>query len=130
MKWRCPLALIVVCVFLALPLVTTDAAAQSLLEFDRWMQKIEKRSLSMQRNLKRKDAQAAREIQDLYRRMEQFFAARDSSGSAVRLSTQGVELADSVVGAATNDDYEAALKSAITLARACRDCHTEYKPLD
>lgn len=115
-------------------LIAGDVAAQSILEFDRWMQKIEKRSLSVQRNLKRSDADAAiadaREIQALYQLMTEYFVKRGQSQDAVALSRQGVELADQVARSAAASDLDSALGAAITLAKACRDCHRAYKPLD
>jgi hypothetical protein len=115
-------------------LLVSEACAQSLLEFDRWMQKIETRSLSMQRNLKRNDGDAAtadaREIQALYKLMEDYFDKRGDAHAAVKLSREGGELAEKVVRSATTRDFDRALGAAITLARACRDCHQDYKPLD
>jgi len=132
MRWRVPVAVAAAIAVSAL-LLATHASAQSLLEFDRWMQRIEKRSLSMQRSLKRKDGQTAitdaREIQELYQRMQQYFVERGESGRAVDLSAQGMELVARVIESADSENYDVALQSAIALAKDCRDCHEEYKPL-
>ena len=132
MRWRAVVGAAasgVVC----MGLLTVNVGAHSLLDFDRWMQKIEKRSLSMQRSLKRRDASTAvadaREIQTLYLQMRQYFIERGDSASAVELSAHGEHLAARVVEAAGNDDFDAALQAAITLAKECRDCHADYKPL-
>lgn len=122
------------CLAIGTVFIAADVDAQSLLEFDRWMQKIEKRSLSMQRSLKRKDAPAAladaAEIGDLYRRMEAYFVRRGDAAPAVKLSREGMDLVAEVSRSASDTDFDGALRSAITLARACRDCHADYKPLD
>jgi hypothetical protein len=108
--------------------------ATSTFEFDRWMKRIEKHSLSVQRNLKRRDAPAAivdaNEIQKLYKLMEDFYAARDNVRDAVRMSKEGKELAGQVADSAAAGDFDSALKSAIVVAKACRECHNQYKPLD
>lgn len=114
-------------------LLAAGVGAQSLLEFDLWMQRIEKRSLSMQRSLQRQDAPTsiadAREMLELYQRMQQYFVDRGESGSAVELSAQGRELIAKVIESAGSANYAVALQSAIALANDCRDCHEEYKPL-
>ena len=108
--------------------------AASLLEFDVWMQKIEKRTLSMFRNLKRSEGAAAaadaREVQALYKLMEDYFVARGDAHDAVKMSKDGVKLAETVALSATASRFDAAKTAATTLARACRDCHTDYKPLE
>ncbi len=121
--------------FAALALMSVvGARAQSILEFDKWMQPIERRSQSVQRNLAARDAGAAtadaREIGELYGRLEQFFLQRADAASAVRLSREGRELSASVIQAVAAGDFKAASGAAISVARACRDCHFEYKPLE
>ena len=115
-------------------MVVVGARAQCILEFDRWMQAVERRSQSVQRSLAARDAGTAiadaREIGELYGRLEQFFLGRANAASAVKLSREGRELSASVVRAAAAGDFMAASSAAISLARACRDCHLEYKPLE
>ena len=115
-------------------MVVVGARAQSILEFDRWMQAIERRSQSVQRSLAARDAGTAiadaREIGELYGRLEQFFLQRANAASAVKLSQEGRELSASVVRSVAAGDFTAASNAAISVARACRDCHLEYKPLD
>jgi hypothetical protein len=114
-------------------MVAVGARAQSILEFDRWMQAIERKSQSVQRDLASRNAEAAtadaREIGELYGRLEQFFLQRDDAASAVQLSRQGKELSASVIRAIAAGDFVAASSAALAVARACRDCHFEYKPL-
>lgn len=115
-------------------MAAVGARAQSILEFDKWMQAIERRSQSVQRNLTARDAEAAaadaREIGELYGRLEQFFLKKADAANAVRLSREGRELSASVVRAVAAGDFKAASSAAISVARACRDCHFEYKPLE
>ena len=107
---------------------------QSILQFDRWMQRIERRSQSVQRHITARDAPSAvadaREIGELYRLMEDYFQQRGDAVEAVRISNEGATLADVVVKSIEISDYETASRSAIAIARACRDCHFQYKPLD
>ena len=121
-------------IFACALLTAGNGHAQSLLDFDRWMQKIEKINLSMHRNLKRNDGAAAatdaREIQALYKLMEDFFARRGNAHDAVKRSQEGGKLAETVVRSAAASDFDTARGAAITLARACRDCHQDYKPLE
>jgi hypothetical protein len=115
-------------------LTTEVACAQSVLEFDKWMQRIDRRSQSVQRNLALKDASAAvadaREIGELYKLMEGYFLRKGSADSAVTLSREGEELAATVVRSLQGNDFKAASQAAVSIAKACRTCHFDYKPLD
>ncbi len=108
--------------------------AQSILQFDRWMQRIDRRSQSVQRHIDAQDAAAAladaRELGELYGLMEDYFQRRGESADAVRISREGASLAADVIRAIEGNDLPAASRSAISIARACRDCHFQYKPLD
>jgi hypothetical protein len=88
----------------------------------------------VQRHLTARDAQSAiadaREIRDLYGLMAGYFEQRGNAGTAIRISRDGEALADAVVRSVQSNDFDAASRSAISIARACRDCHFEYKPLD
>lgn len=110
------------------------AVAQSVLDFDEWMQRIDRRSQSVQRNLAAGDGNAAvadaREIGELYGSMEAYFSRRGNADNAVKLSREGRDLAATVVSSVAAKDFAAASKAAVSIARACRSCHSEYKPLD
>lgn len=111
-----------------------SAYAQSILQFDRWMQRIDRRSQSVQRHISAQDAAAAvvdaRELGELYGLMEDYFTRRGDSADAVRISREGASLAADVVKAIEDNDFPTASRSAISIAQACRDCHFQYKPLD
>jgi len=127
-KRRAALLLVALCA------AAGNGCAQSILQFDRWMQRIERRSQSVQRHLTAKEAPSAiadaQEISELYQLMEQYFAQRENSANAVKISRDGRDRAAAIVNGVQASDFEAASRSAISLARACRDCHFEYKPLD
>jgi hypothetical protein len=117
-----------------LALLDQSVCAQSILEFDGWMQKIDRRNQSVQGNLARKDAPAAstdaREIGDLYQTMETYFTRRGNAANAVKLSKEGKEFAATVVRSVAANDFAAASQAALAIAHACRTCHLEYKPLE
>ena len=110
------------------------AFGQSVLDFDEWMQRIDRRSQSVQRNLAAGDANTAsadaREIGELYGSMEAYFSRKDNADNAVKLSREGRELAATVVRSVAAKDFAAASKAAVSIARACRACHLDYKPLN
>ena len=118
----------------ALLLACGRAHPQSLLEFDRWMQKIERYSLGIQRHLKRDEAEQAiadaREIQALYEKMADYFVRRGDSHEAEKISRAGIDLAAQIIQATGERDFAGALRAAISLAKDCRECHSDYKPLD
>src|SRR5581483_10384542 len=110
------------------------AASQSVLEFDAWMQKIDRRSQSVQRNLASRNPAAAladaRELGELYKLMEGYFTRRGDAADAARFAAEGGALIDAAVVSLQSNDFDAAARSASSVARACRECHIEYKPLE
>ena len=110
------------------------ATPQSVLQFDKWMQSVDRRSQTMQRNLARRDSAAAladaREVGELYRLMQDYFTQRGDATEAVKLASAGAALADDVIKSLQSNDLDTASVSAISIARGCRDCHVKYKPLD
>jgi hypothetical protein len=121
-------------VLVAFALLQPMVRAQSVLDFDEWMQKIDRRSQSVQRNLSRKDVNGAtadaREIGELYGSMETYFTRRGDSANAVKLSKEGRDLAATVVEAVAVNNFAGASQAALSIAHACRTCHLEYKPLE
>jgi hypothetical protein len=108
------------------------ASAASLLDFDKWMQSIDKRTQHLHRSLDDRDARAAAEdaraVQGLYQSLEDFFTTRGRADDAVQLSKDGQELAGTVVQSLERDDYEAASKAARGITSSCSTCHNAYKP--
>jgi len=114
-------------------LAVTAAQAASIFEFDQWMQQVEKRALSVQRNLDRADGAAgatdAREIEDLYRRMEDYFVLMGDAARAVELSRKGRQDAGDLATRAAANDFAGARPIIKSMMEDCRTCHREYKPL-
>jgi hypothetical protein len=108
-------------------------AAQNLLDFDDWMQRIEDGSLDLQRHIAARDPQAAsgaaREIEEMYGQMEKFFEKRGDADDAVRWSREGRQFAARAQADLAAGRYVSARRNALAIAHACRDCHFIYKPL-
>jgi hypothetical protein len=114
-------------------LVASAAAPQSIFDFDEWMQRIDEGSQDLQRQIAARDvaaaARSAREIEELYGRMETFFEKRDEAADAVRWSREGREWAARAQRELAARRFGAARRDALAIAHGCRDCHTRYKPL-
>jgi hypothetical protein len=109
------------------------AAAQSVFDFDDWMQRIDDGSQDLQRHIaaRKRDAAAetAREIEQLYGLMEKYFVKRADSADAVRISRDGRVLAALLQKDLAGQRFAAAKTKAIEIAHGCRGCHITYKPL-
>lgn len=110
------------------------AASQSVLEFDAWMQKIDRRSQSVQRNLALGNTVVAladaRELSQLYKLMEGYFTRRPDVADAAKFAREGDALIDAMIESLQSNDFDAASRSAGSVTRACRECHIKYKPLE
>jgi len=119
--------------FALLAALSFGVAAQNLLDFDDWMQRIEDGSLDLQRHIAARDPQAARgaarELEELYGLMQQFFEKRGDADDAVRWSREGREFAVRAQADLAAARYASARRNALAIAHACRDCHFIYKPL-
>jgi hypothetical protein len=107
--------------------------AQSVFDFDDWMQRIDDGNQDLQRHIAARDragavAQAI-ELEELYGLMEKFFAARGDTGTALRLSRAGRAQAAAAVRHLNAQQFSAARERALEIAHGCRGCHSEYKPL-
>jgi hypothetical protein len=115
--------------------VTLAAVAQAhnLFDFDDWMSRIEDGSQDLQRHIAAKDVAAARssarELEELYALMQEFFVQRGGAEDAVRMSSEGVEFAKRAQTDLLAGRFAAAKKNALGIAHGCRDCHFTYKPL-
>jgi hypothetical protein len=118
---------------LSAALAVSTAGAASIFEFDRWMQQVEKRALSLQKSLDRGDANTAiadaREIERLYRNMEEYFVLSGDAASAVELSKKGWRDAVDIAARAATNDTDGARSLIKGMMEDCRTCHREYKPL-
>jgi hypothetical protein len=117
----------------ALCALSLGAAAQNVLDFDDWMQRIDNGSQDLQRQIAARDAKAAsataREIEELYGLMEKFFEKRGDSADAVRSSREGYEFARKAQSDLAARRFGNARRNALAIAHGCRDCHFNYKPL-
>jgi hypothetical protein len=108
-------------------------SAASIFEFDRWMQRIERHALSVQKHIARGDSVAsaadAREIEELYRLMQGYFEDAGNAAQAVEMSRQGREAAAAVATHVMKGDFAAATAAVKSITRECRTCHRAYKPL-
>lgn len=109
------------------------ASAHSIFDFDDWMQRIEESSQDLQRHIDARRPEAAvdraREIEQLYGLMQEFFERRGEADDAVRMSREGREFAVRVQGDLARQRFAAAKGNALKIAHGCRGCHIQYKPL-
>jgi hypothetical protein len=128
--WRLALAGVAATTLLWTPL--TPAA--SVFEFDVWMRAIDQDSVSVQKAIERGDVDTAkrnaRQLEDLYERMERYFAADAQANDAVQVSREGKELAATIPASLDARQTDAAADAALRIARACNDCHDFYKPFN
>jgi hypothetical protein len=114
-------------------LLAAGAMAHSVWDLDDWMGRIDDSSQDLQRHIASRDvskAQAsARDIEELYALMEEFFARRDDGADAVRWSRAGREFAQRAQTDLIAGRFSAAKRNALAIAHDCRDCHDQYKPL-
>jgi hypothetical protein len=116
----------------ALVLGAGRAPAASALDFDVWMRAIDARSVAVQKHIAAGDAAAAaadaRELERLYAFTQDWFARDSGAADAAALAADGKALAAAIPGALAAGDLDRAALSARTLAKACNDCHDNYKP--
>ena len=62
--------------------------------------------------------------------MADYFAQRGDATEAEKLSGDGAALAGAIVSSLQGNDFDGASLSARSIAKACRECHLRYKPLD
>jgi hypothetical protein len=118
--------------FASFSLAAQSAFAASVLDFDLWMDRMDIRIVDVQRKLASQDDEAAiaqaKEIEELYAKMEDYFVAAGNAEDAVKISREGKEMAGLIVKSVAAKDYEAGGNAAVTIARACHDCHHVYRP--
>lgn len=129
---RAPMRLLPMLLAASTALCASLALAASVLEFDRWMRAIDRASVAVQKDLARRDGDAAKanaqQLEQLYAQMENYFAADGHSPDAVQISRDGKEQAAVVLSAVDASDFDTATSAALRIARACNDCHDVYKP--
>jgi hypothetical protein len=113
-------------------LATSVADAASMLDFDIWMRKIDKRVVDVQKKMALQDdasalAQAT-EIEELYNKMEDYFDAAGNADDAVKMSREGKEMGVLIAKSVQAKDYEAGSNAAVVIAKGCTNCHEVYRP--
>ena len=95
------------------------------------MQTIEDTNKSLSSNIALKNANAstsdAKELTELFTRVEGFFVQKGDGDNAVSLAKKSKELTVGIVQSVAANDFDAASNAATTLSRTCRTCHTFYK---
>ncbi len=129
-----PLRTLLACLSLTVLSGTALAAAPgAILEFDIWMQKIDRHSQTILTHLRSRNAPAAvadaRALERLYLLMERFYEARGEHDDPLLLSYDGRQRAAAAALQVERGDFDAAFESAVGIARDCRACHDRFKPL-
>ena len=105
-------------------------AADGELDMD-LMQTIEDTNKSLASNLATQNGAGstadAKELQELFGRVEAHFVAKGGADDAVDLSRKSKDLAGAILKSVAEKNFDSASESATTLSRTCRTCHTFYK---
>lgn len=115
---------------MALAVGTSSAA--SMLDFDIWMRKIDKKIVDVQKRISKKEdeaaIQSAEEIEDMYLKMENYFIQIKHPDEAVQMSREGRQAAAMISASVRNQDYDKGALAAVSIAKACSACHDNYRP--
>lgn len=95
------------------------------------MQTIEDLNKSLSSNISLKDAKGAtsdaKELTELFAKVEQHFLQKGDAQNAVDLSKKSKDLTVEIINSIAAKNFEAATDAATSLSRTCRTCHTFYK---
>ena len=69
----------------------------------------------------------AKELEDMFIKVEGFFNDKAEAHDAVELSKKSVELTRGISKSVSSGDFDGATDAATNLSRTCRSCHTFYK---
>ncbi|WP_423014179.1 hypothetical protein [Undibacterium sp. Di27W] len=112
--------------------VMGPTSAASMLDFDIWMRKIDKKIVDVQKRISQKEdeaaIQSAEEIEDLYLKMENYFIQIKHPDEAVQMSRDGKDAAAIISASVRNQDYDKGTLAAVSIAKACSACHDNYRP--
>ncbi|MES2036449.1 MAG: hypothetical protein V4495_01305 [Pseudomonadota bacterium] len=123
-----------VCMMLLVLMATAmqSSLAASMLDFDIWMRKIDKKIVDVQKRISQKEdeaaIQSAEEIEDLYLKMENYFIQIKHPEEAVQMSRDGKDAAAIISASVRNQDYDKGALAAVSIAKACSACHDNYRP--
>jgi cytochrome c553 len=109
-----------------------SSLAASMLDFDIWMRKIDKKIVDVQKRISQKEdeaaIQSAEEIEDLYLKMENYFIQIKHPEEAVQMSRDGKDAAAIISASVRNQNYDKGAQAAVSIAKACSACHDSYRP--
>jgi hypothetical protein len=95
------------------------------------MQTIEDTNKSLSSNIAIKNVPGstsdAKELQELFGKVEAHFVAKGGADDAVDLAKKSKNWAEGIVKSVAAKEFDAATDSATNISRACRTCHTFYK---
>jgi hypothetical protein len=121
---------LIIAVALVPALIGIVQAADAELDMD-LMQTIEDTNKSLSSNIAIQNSTAstadAKELQELFAKVESHFIAKGDAADAVDLSRRSKDLASSIIKSVAVKDFGTATDSATDLSRTCRTCHTFYK---
>jgi hypothetical protein len=95
------------------------------------MQSIEDTNKSLSSNLAVKDDRGskedAKELIQMFSKVEGYFAAKGNATDAVDLAKKSQQLTLDIINSVAAEDFDTALNASTTLSRACKTCHRSYK---
>jgi cytochrome c556 len=121
---------VVVFVAAALALAGGVRCADEAMDED-LMQSIEDTNKSLSSNLAVKDDRGskedAKELIDMFSKVEGYFAAKGNATDAVDLARKSKQLTLDIINSVSAEDFDTAMNASTTLSRACKTCHRSYK---
>ena len=113
-------------------LLAAGAAWSAEAEMDTdWMRAIEDANKNLSSDIALKNTKGAlndaKELEEMFVKVEDFFVAKGEAHEAVELSKKSLALTRDISKSVTAGDFDAATNAATTLSRNCRSCHTFYK---
>jgi hypothetical protein len=113
-------------------LLAAGAAWSAETEMDTdWMRAIEDANKNLSSDIALKNTKGAladaRELEEMFVKVEGFFSAKGEAHEAVDLSKKSIDLTREIAKSVNAGDFDTATNSATTLSRNCRSCHTFYK---
>jgi len=95
------------------------------------MQSIEDTNKSLSSNIAQHDdhgsADDARELGDMFSRVEVYFVQRGHADDAVDLARKSRQLTLDIMHSVATADFDAAADASVNLSRTCKTCHRTYK---
>lgn len=115
-------------------LASGNVSAESDFDFEELMNDVETKTQEVQNNIAAKDfntaSAEAKALQDAFKLVEGYFAARGDASDAVANAQDYQKKAEAIQNALSAGDADTAANVAGDLSKQCRGaCHDKYKPL-